>query len=144
MPQTDVEVSVDVGVGATGGQVAAQVEGVPPRISLDGVDQRAQHRAWTVGSEGMASIQPCAFTYAVCGCSGAESPVRVQRDYVPPDQTPNHCSAPHSSNRSTSTNPSFVARRTEGSLAVCVQSTTDSLGSSLANHSRTAAQASAA
>jgi hypothetical protein len=34
------------------------------------------------------------------------------------DHTPNHCSAPNSSNRSTSVNPSFATRRMELSLLV--------------------------
>ena len=58
--------------------------------------------------------------------------------------TPNHCSAPYSSNRSTSVNPSFAARRIERSLAVWVQSTTGSPGSASANQSSAAAHASAA
>jgi hypothetical protein len=63
---------------------------------------------------------------------------------VAKDHTPNHCSAPYSSNRSTSVNPSFAASRIEGSLAVWVQSTTGSPGSAAANQASAAAQASAA
>jgi hypothetical protein len=63
---------------------------------------------------------------------------RFQPDGVPEDHTPNHCSAPYSSHRSTSVNPSFAARRTGRSLAVWVQSTTGSLGSTAANQSSAA------
>lgn len=60
------------------------------------------------------------------------------------DHTPNHCSAPYSSNRSTSVNPSFAARRNERSLAVWVQSTTGSPGSAPTNQPSAAAHPSAA
>ena len=60
------------------------------------------------------------------------------------DHTPNHCSAPYASNRSTSVNPSFAARRIERSLAVWVKSTTGSPGSAPANQPSAAAHASAA
>lgn len=43
-----------------------------------------------------------------------------QPDGVSEDHTPNHCSAPHASNRSSSVNPSFAARRIELALAVWV------------------------
>src|SRR6478752_5572421 len=55
--------------------------------------------------------------------------------------TPNHCSAPNSSNRATSAKPSLSARRSELTLAVWVQSTSGSPGSAASDQARTAAQA---
>ena len=57
---------------------------------------------------------------------------------------PSHCSAPHASNRSSSVNPSFAARRIERTLAVWVASITGSPGSASANQPSAAAHASAA
>jgi hypothetical protein len=45
---------------------------------------------------------------------------RAQADGVTEDRTPNHCSAPYSSNRSASVNPSFAARRIARSWAIWV------------------------
>jgi hypothetical protein len=58
--------------------------------------------------------------------------------------TPNHCSAPYSSNRATSTNPSFAARRIERVLAVWVVRTAVSPGNASANQPSAAVHASAA
>lgn len=45
---------------------------------------------------------------------------RVQASGATEDHTPNHCSASYASNRSSSVNPSFAARRIERTLAVWV------------------------
>lgn len=47
----------------------------------------------------------------VAGAVGVSERVPTQPDGVIDDRTPNHCSAPHSSNRCTSVNPSVVASR---------------------------------
>lgn len=57
---------------------------------------------------------------------------------------PSHCSAPQASNRTTSVNPSFAARRMEPTLAVWVVSATGSPGRTPSNQSSAAAHASAA
>ena len=68
----------------------------------------------------------------------------AQSDGVAGDHMPNHCSASQASNRSSSVNPSFAARRIEPTLAVWVESTTGSPGSAPANQPSAAAHASAA
>jgi hypothetical protein len=68
----------------------------------------------------------------------------AEPDGVTGGRMPNHCSAPQASNRSTSVNPSFAARRIERALAVWVKSTTGSPGSVSSSQPSAAAHASAA